>query len=374
MEFYVEMWNDELEKEVLAFIKKVKNDTSISTSQISILPFNEISWKKNSLYRPNFRLAHAETWHPYRGERSVPFTIVCSNLKECNELSEEMRKNPALFARNFYIRFHVNSERIRTRKADLPIILAGTLMYDVKKQLPNAEYALLTPVDEQILIDGIADITIMNTLYDVGEKILSKNARYLLEVFIRKNLLATSSRIIINGQSNEMWNFVFWHSEICIRDKLTKSLNMVYNKLDIAHQNKIKDQLLNDNEFDIEELFDVSTVKKVYDTKIRRKIDTSDESIAFFLHDCKNRSQWNGKKFIPKPMSLSKINLTWAQKIYLGDKKLNIEYSTAPFRVKPVTVVEEDLKRTNDLMELQQKLIGWLLFPTIIKYINLLNG
>lgn len=115
--------------------------------------------------------------------------------------------------------------------------------------------------------------------------------------------LLVTSRETISEEKDERWKSVF----------STKILNEIYNKLDgkkkVEFNNSVADANSGELNFPIEFLFKlVSGIPslKFNTSSLKEKTGCS---LTKLIKENKKHNQWNGEKFIPKPLDLARINL-----------------------------------------------------------------
>jgi predicted house-cleaning noncanonical NTP pyrophosphatase (MazG superfamily) len=246
---------------------------------------------------------------------------------------------------------------------------------------------------------------------------------------ILKDLLVTS-RTTIREQSDKMWDSVFWNDDNYRPDKTTKTLNEILNKMDTETQKKLADMFqivekqseilgklssnskatrreeqhrnFNFNEkwklvknysdeenknlenkekiqhnFNSNSWADVDRISSIISGKMANESDGSSqieitkEDVEKLLQESRNHVQWDGEKFVPKPMQLSRINLgKFRDSQSFKDRNIRVRYTTAELSA-PIKIIEHtELTVTDEWNNLKDELKGF--FNKFYK-INLLN-
>ena len=145
---------------------------------------------------------------------------------------------------------------------------------------------------------------------------------------VLKNLLFSSTKIIKN-ESDKTWELIFWNEEIDRPDQTAKKLNDIYNNLDKESQNKISEvyQHQKSNKQQTTKMKGVNSL--TVQTNLTNGSMTI-EDLDKLYETSKDYVEWNGDKFVPKPLTTSKINLTQLRdRKSLQDRKLIVKYSTS---------------------------------------------
>jgi hypothetical protein len=235
---------------------------------------------------------------------------------------------------------------------------------------------------------------------------------------ILKDLLVTS-KTTIKDQSDKMWDSVFWNEENYRPDKTTKTLNEILNKLDRETQKKLADMFqkvekqsvilgkltsnskanrreeqhrnVNVNEkwkfaknnsdeenknvenkeriqhnFNANSWADVDRISSTISEKMANESDGSSqveitkEDVEKLLQESKNHVEWDGEKFVPKPMQLSKINLgKFRDSQSFQDRNIRVRYTTAELST-PIKIMEHaELTVVNEWNNLKEELKGF---------------
>ena len=88
-------------------------------------------------------------------------------------------------------------------------------------------------------------------------------------------------------------------------------------------------------------------------------VSLSQEEMDKLFDECKNNVEWDGEKFTPKPLTLSRVNLAKLRDTQkFQQRSVRVSYSTA-IRTLPVHIADETkLESINQLIELKNQLEG----------------
>jgi hypothetical protein len=231
---------------------------------------------------------------------------------------------------------------------------------------------------------------------------------------ILKDLMVTS-RTTIKDQSDKMWDSVFWNDDNYRPDKTTKTLNEIIKKLDTETQKKLADmfqkvekqsvmfgklslsnnfekrreeQIRNEkwelaknqtneqnknfenkekiqHNFDSNSWADVDRISSTISEKMSNDSDSLSqfeilkEDVEKLLEESKNHIQWDGEKFVPKPMQLSRINLAkFRDSQTFQDRNVRVRYTNAELSA-PIKIMEHaEMTVTDEWNNLKDELKG----------------
>jgi len=155
-----------------------------------------------------------------------------------------------------------------------------------------------------------------------------------------------------------LWESVFWDDDNYRPDKTTKTWNEIYNKLDKEKQNKLVET------FEKRAQLGIGWKKFLgIDTDFINSSGYSSESIEKIFEESKETVIWEGTKFAPKPLSLSRMNLAKLRDTQtFKDRTIRVRYSKAVLAVAVNIAQHTDLASSNRLVELQHLIDGSLIF------------
>jgi hypothetical protein len=197
------------------------------------------------------------------------------------------------------------------------------------------------------------------------------------EIQIYKSLkdFLITSMTTITEQSDKRWDSVFWHNENYRPDKATKTLNEMINT---------------DNEKELADLFQTqdsynsnifwTAIKEVSSTVLAKSTNDSDSSrraeivivnFAKLLQESKNHVQWDGEKFVPKPLQLSRINLSkFRDSQSFQDLKVRVRYINAELTAPIKFAQHAELTVTEEWNNLKNQLKGLSSFLALTKHLT----
>ena len=130
-----------------------------------------------------------------------------------------------------------------------------------------------------------------------------------------------------------MWDSVFWNDDNYRPDRTSKTLNSIYEKMDVESQKRMADAFQNEGKiglnFGANFLKFIST-KAEFNAEFSSQGSQLKEDLARLYRESKDDVQWDGEKFSPKPLSLARINLSKLRdRQSLKDRNVRVRYSTA---------------------------------------------
>ena len=431
MKFRIEMWNKNVTEKVVLHLNNFV-DHRVSEDQVAVIPFENVILV-NLL--PSSSFSMSTHWKGIRHDRHIWFTLSCLALKVCDQLAAEMRSKPEQFD-HFKLLFSLSSQTSKTKQTVIRIetITSGQMVSDLlQKYGSETNEVFLTANDEKRMLTETATNIRLDT-FDETE-VGSSNSELQIYNMLKEMLI--SSKITIKEQSDKMWESVFWNDDNYRPDKTTQTLNNVYKKMNKMNQKNLADYYNNtvkeksikeashsgsrdktsSNSKNVEAAqskniggsisgsgFGISAsvsanhetssssgdsqskhlenksdwsklVKADYDSDFSRHGSTSNEGLNKFYEESKDHVQWDGEKFVPKPMQLSRINLAkFRDTQSFQDKKVTVRYTTAVLstpinfaKYAGLTVTDEwdDLKR--ELKSTECKILLRLLYNTFCK-------
>ena len=98
----------------------------------------------------------------------------------------------------------------------------------------------------------------------------------------------------------------------------------------------------------------IAEVRATLDTDFSRAGKNTKEDIDKFMQEVKNSAQWEGTKFAPKPMTLSKFNMAKLRDTQtFKDSNVKVSYRTALLTVNIHTPITAKIPSTDPIKELQ---------------------
>jgi hypothetical protein len=157
-----------------------------------------------------------------------------------------------------------------------------------------------------------------------------------------------------------MWQSVFWNDDNYRPDKTTQTMNDIYKKLDKEEKKLFIDTFQNT---DIKEaglstsFLEMVSTSATIKNEISRHGSTTKDDINKLFQESKENVQWDGVKFVPKPLSLSRINLAKLRDTQsLEDRKMRVKYSTSILSTPIHFVQNSNLTVTDEWQDLKDEL------------------
>jgi hypothetical protein len=96
------------------------------------------------------------------------------------------------------------------------------------------------------------------------------------------------------------------------------------------------------------------------DSDSSRRIEISKEDMEKLLQESRDHVQWDGEKFVPKPMQLSRINLSKFRDSQLfQDRNVRVRYTTAELSAPIKFMDHAGLTVTDEWNNLKDELRGF---------------
>nr|CAH0101839.1 unnamed protein product [Daphnia galeata] len=264
MRFRIEMWNDKVQNEVVKHLKKIVGQ-EIQSDNVKVFPMKKIILISDV---PTEEYSISSRWSNYDSKsKSIWFSLSCYDPKTS-----------------------------QTKQATISIdsVTSGSMVSHLLQKFEDKNEIFLTPNDEKKMLTETATNIRMETFDD--SEIASPDTENQI-VNILKDLLITS-RTTIKEQNDKMWDSVFWNDENYRPDKTTKTLNEILNKLDKETQQKLAN------------LFQKAESQSgIQLTWMKGKMKKESNTIMTQTVGRKNHVQFDGEKFVPKPIQLGRINL-----------------------------------------------------------------
>jgi hypothetical protein len=396
------MWNDIVESEVIKHLKKIVGQ-EIQSDNVTVFPMKKIILTSNV---PTEDYSLSPVWANYDSEsKSIWFSLSCYDQKVCDELADEMRSTPKHLD-HFKLLFSLSSQTSQTKHTTISIdsVTSGQMVFNLLQKFGDKTEIFLTANDEKKMLTETATNIRMETFDDseVGSPDTENQIYNIL-----KDLLVTS-RTTIKEQSDKMWDSVFWNDDNYRPDRTTKTLNEIANKLDTKTKKKLvdlfqkaerqsemtedlfqardhfgrnqiekweitrnysNDQSRNEEKvqhnFDANSWSDVDRItlaisgKLVNDSDSSRRVEILIKDVEKLLKESRDNVQWDGEKFVPKPMQLSRINLDkFRDPQSFQDRNVRVRYTYAELSA-PIKFVEHpELTITNEWDNLKDELKG----------------
>ncbi|XP_046637878.1 interaptin-like isoform X1 [Daphnia pulicaria] len=410
MRFRIEMWNDKVENEVVKYLNKIVGQ-EIQPDNVRVLHLDKVILTSKRASTEEYFLS--PEWTNYDKSKTLWFSLLCYDQKVCDELANEMRSNPKHLD-HFKLLYSLSSQTSQTKQTTISIdsVTSGQMVSTLLQKFGDKKEIFLTANDEKKMLAETATNIRMDTFDD--SEVGSPDTEFQISNIL-KDLLVTS-KTTIKDQSDKMWDSVFWNEENYRPDKTTKTLNEILNKLDRETQKKLADMFqkvekqsvilgkltsnskanrreeqhrnVNVNEkwkfaknnsdeenknvenkeriqhnFNANSWADVDRISSTISEKMANESDGSSqveitkEDVEKLLQESKNHVEWDGEKFVPKPMQLSKINLgKFRDSQSFQDRNIRVRYTTAELSA-PIKIMEHaELTVVNEWNNLKEEL------------------
>ncbi|XP_046456767.1 CAP-Gly domain-containing linker protein 1-like isoform X2 [Daphnia pulex] len=348
MRFRIEMWNDKVQNEVVKHLNEMQMDGhEIKSNKVRVIPLEKVILVSK---RPTMDYSLSPEWTNYDKSKILWLSLSCYDQKICDELANEMRSVPK-HADHFKLLYSLSSQTSQTKQTTISIdsVTSGQMVSTLLQKFGDKKEIFLTANDEKKMLAETVTSIRMDTFDDY--EVLSPDTESQI-LSILKDLLVTS-RTTIKEQRDKMWDSVFWIEDNYRPDKTTKTLNEIINKLDKETQKKLSDMFkTRENEERIQHNFDsnswadvdrISSVisgKMANDSDSSRRVEILKEDVEKLLQESRNHVEWDGERFVPKPMQLSRINLAkFRDSQSFQDRNLRVRYTSAELSA-PIKFVE----------------------------------
>jgi hypothetical protein len=354
--FRIEMWNDKVESQVVKYLTEFVGQ-QIQSNQVQVIPLEKVVLSST---KPSSVFSLTSDWLPYQLHKSLQFTLSCLTQKDCDQLTADMRINPQQFD-HFKLLFSLTSQTSQTKQTVIRIdnVVSGQMVSNLLQRFDqDIQQAFLTAKDEKRLLTETITNVFVETFED--SDVISPNSE--LQVYnLLKNLLI-SSRAVIKEQSDKMWDSVFWNEDNYRPDKTIKTLNEIFKKLDTESQKNMAETYEKNNEIiggGEAQFLGLFSAKANFNKEFSRHGSPSKEDLEKFYQESKDHVEWDGEKFVPKPLQLGRINLAQLRDAQsLQDRKLNVRYSTAVLSIPINFVQNAELTVTDEWKNIKEELKG----------------
>jgi len=204
------------------------------------------------------------------------------------------------------------------------------MMAKLIQRYPTAQTVILTADDEKkLLSESLSNIDfVIFDDFSEGAIITPESERRARDILM--NLLE-SSKISIEKEKDIMWDSVFWNDENYRPDKVARTLNDIYKKLDGSQKSSLSAYFSDKSSMKL----DVNFLYKIFGLGVNTNLDRetggnySQEEFIRLINESKETVIWEGEKFVPKQMSLSRINFSnLRNKKIFQERIFKISYNT----------------------------------------------
>jgi hypothetical protein len=390
MRFRLEMWNDKVENEVVQHLIKIVGQ-EIQPNKVRVIPLEKVILTSKL---PTADYLLSPVWTYYDKSKILRLSLSCYDQNVCDELAEELRSDPEQF-HHFKLLYSLSSQTLFTKQATISFesVISGQMITNLLHKFGDKTDVFLTANDERKMLTETATNIRIDTFNDT--EIASSDTE--TQIYnILKDLMITS-RTTINEQSDQMWDSVFWNEDNNRPDRTTKVLNEIFNKLDneaqkkmtdmfeksekqskiteqfssmnrdmerrreeqFRHGNQTIDVVQSNSWAEVDGISSAISVEMVNDSNSSQRVEILKEDLEKLLQESRNHVQWDGQKFVPKPIQLSRINLDkFRDPQSFQDRKVRVRYMNAELSVPIKFVEQEELTVTDEWNHLKDELKG----------------
>ena len=354
MRFRVELWNEKVETDVAKYLIKIVGEP-VKTHQVQVIPFEKVILT-NKETRSSYSLP--TTWSLIKLQKSLWFTVTCFQQIDCDNLASNMRTPSSQQFQTLQIHFSLLSQPSEIEEVE--IVVSGQMVARLLRQFKKEKEIFLTEKDEDRLLTEIATSSVVDKL-NLNAVISFESLRKQFNVI--KRLLVSSAEVLtVTQQTDPIWAFIFWNNENYRPGKTSQVLNYIYEKQSKEIQLKLSNAFtLTSDKIDLEEIVQLfRSMEYQFNVNSFAPIN-SKEFLKNLYNESKNHVEWDGEKFKPKPLVVSKVNLELLREHYeknyqLQEKEhriVNVRYLVAAIST-PINVAQSvDIPITSSTDELE---------------------
>ena len=362
MTFNVNMWSDAVRSKAHRFLSKKLKLDPVNKNLVRVLPLEKVMIT-SPIILPNIELV--QDWFQYKGDRFLTFKYVCDKIIHCDNLAQQMKSNPTQFI--LKMQFSLSSQKSQTKETKINIesALHGDMMNTLDQKFKDSNEVLLGAAEKKRLIQEMSTNIIISTIDDTDAVPTTDSQKYIYSML--EKLLEFSSASIKKGDE-KAWENVLWDNDNYRPDKSTKSLNDLYKKLNTEDQEKLVSTYTNAYKLDGEGSGKSSgIVGKVVGVEARVKLagdfsragTESKDNLEKLFYESKDHVEWDGTKFVPKEMELSRINLAKLRdRQAFQDVNVKVSYTTSMLHIDVEMDLSYDPNTSSQLFELENKVKG----------------
>jgi hypothetical protein len=352
MRFRIYFWNAELKTKVVEYVTKV-SEQKVNDHQVQLIPFENVILT-SSLSSASFSLP--TEWKSMNHHHFIYFSLSCPDLKDCDQLASKMRSRPEQFD-HFKLRFSLSSQTSQTKDTVIRIesVTSGEMVTSLLQKFGNRkEEVYLTARDENRMLAETATKIRIDS-FDDSDEVSTISDKEIYKI-LRELLI--SSRKIISQSNDKIWQSVFWNDDNYRPDKATKTLNEWHRKMDKENQMKLEESYTNTKKLAF--ATDVKTpgvkVAASVDSDFSRQGANASEELSKLYQESKDHVEWDGVKFVPKPMKLSRVNMAkFNDTQAFQDRKVRVRYTTAVLSTPINFAQHADLTITDEWQSLKSE-------------------
>ena len=341
MRFEIEMWDEQLQSMVVNYLRSRAsntNDKTIQSCNVRVVPFEQVKLVTLGRY---FGFNIPTDWTSVgQSPRVVSFLLICDTKSKVKELIQHVRQHRSYF-RHFKLLLRLKQD---TRRQPIVIrvedILAGNMMATLRQRFRN-QVLLAAEDEEKLVMESTTRVLAAETFSDL------ETAQEVETEIANKITKLISSREIICDERSEVWNSVLWNDDNYRPDKLAMCLNSTedFYELDVMDNVK-KMNLIFWDTLSARTAF----LKLAANLNIDLSRTETQSSLEFgkFCDEIQKHVMWNGERFVPKPLNLTRIYL---EQDIEKELKVRIDFLTTAINVPDIgdnSLVEQPVRRWND--------------------------
>ena len=245
-----------------------------------------------------------------------------------------MQTRPEQFSHLKFL-FGLSSQTSQTVEAVIQIkkIVSRVMAISPNESNEDERELFLTPTGEKRLLKELTAEIVMEIFYDMD--VISTNSEANI-YNILKDLLITPRTI--HEDQGEIWNSVLWNpEEKCRPDEAAGKWNSIWQKLKEDDQIKLLESFNYSDGIGIE----------------------MDEMFNKLYEESKDTVRWDGKKFVPKPILLSKFNFSNLKHHQSTENpKVDLRYYKGILWIGMNIAQDSDLMSNDEAFAIQKQLKG----------------
>ena len=201
MRFRIEMWNDQVESEIVQYVSDFVGQ-QVKPNCVQVMPLEKVVLANT---KPSPVYSVSSNWLPYKLQKSLWFSLTCLRREDCDKMAESMRAKPHQFE-HLKLLFSLESQTTQTKETVIRIdnVVSGDMVSNLMQRYDtaSAEEPLLTANDEKRLLKETMTNVIVETFDD--SDVISPNSES--QIYNALKELLVSSRLTIKDQSDKMWD------------------------------------------------------------------------------------------------------------------------------------------------------------------------
>lgn len=217
MFFRIEMWNENVQSEVVKYLSDFI-DQEIRSNQIQVIPFEKVVLTST---KPSAAYSLSTNWQPYRLEQSLWFSLPCFDPNNCNQLKDNMQQNPTQLNHLKFL-FSLSSQPTQSKEIILTTknILSRKVLSKLWNQCVNTdEYVLITKEEENRLLSDLTTNIIAES-FDESEIVSPSSISQIYRIL--KDLLVIST-VTTSEEIDDLGKNVCWKN---FKNKTDNKLNL----------------------------------------------------------------------------------------------------------------------------------------------------